>query len=174
MGEALIKAQEGDSFKVGDKVVYSAQGVGVIDGIQETSLGGVSQNFYKISILESGARVMVPVRMAASQGLRKVVDASTIEKVYDILRQRKVEVDTQTWNRRFRQYKEKIKTGSVFEIATVIRDLTVLKGDKELSSGEKDMLRTARGRLIKEISIAKSIPEESAQEELLALCEYAN
>ena len=83
-----------------------------------------------------------------------------------ILRQRKVEVDTQTWNRRYREYTEKIKTGSPLEIAKVLRDLLVLKSDKELSFGERKMLDTARSLLVKELSIAKAHPEEKIMEEL--------
>ena len=86
--------------------------------------------------------------------------------------QRKVEVDTQTWNRRYREYTEKIKTGSPLEIAKVLRDLLVLKGDKELSFGERKMLDTARSLLVKELSIAKAHPEEKIMEELKVM--FAN
>jgi CarD family transcriptional regulator len=82
------------------------------------------------------------------------------------LRERRVEIDQQTWNRRYREYTEKIKTGSVLEIATVLRDLFVLKGDKELSFGERKMLDTARNLLVKELSIARAHPEEKIIEEL--------
>ena len=81
-------------------------------------------------------------------------------KVYKVLRQKKIETDQQTWNRRYREYTEKIKTGSILEIAKVLRDLFVLKGDKELSFGERKMLDTARNLLVKELSIARSHSEE--------------
>jgi CarD family transcriptional regulator len=89
-----------------------------------------------------------------------------VTKVYKILREKKVETDQQTWNRRYREYTEKIKTGSVLQIATVLRDLFVLKGDKELSFGERKMLDTARNLLVKELSIARSHSEEKIMEEL--------
>lgn len=161
------------SFKKGDKVVYPAHGVGVVDRLEVKSVGGAEQKFYMISILETGMKIMVPVNQAESVGLRRVVDCDTIEEVYDILRDKNVTVDTQTWNRRYRDYTQKLKTGSVYEIAKVIRDLSVLKGDKELSFGERKMLDTAQGLLVKEISIAKATSEEQIKEEIYGICEAA-
>jgi CarD family transcriptional regulator len=158
-------------FTSGDKVVYPAHGVGAIDSIQSRTIGGSEAKFYMITIIETGMKVMVPVSQAATVGLRKIVDAKTVEKVYDILRDKDVIVQQQTWNRRFREYTQKLKTGSVFEIAKVIRDLSVLKGDKELSFGERKMLDTAQGLLVKELSIAKSRSEEIIREELQTICD---
>jgi CarD family transcriptional regulator len=90
-----------------------------------------------------------------------VIDRAMVSKVYKVLRQKKVETAQQTWNRRYREYTEKIKTGSILEIAKVLRDLFVLKGDKELSFGERKMLDTARNLLVKELSIARSHSEEN-------------
>jgi CarD family transcriptional regulator len=90
-------------------------------------------------------KIMVPTSQADTVGLRRVVDSRTVDEVYDILRDKNVTVDNQTWNRRYREYSQKIKTGSVLEIARVIRDLSVLKVDKELSFGERRMLDTAQG-----------------------------
>ena len=159
------------SFEVGDMVVYAAQGVGSIESIKTRVVSGVENKFFEIKIVESGLKVSVPIQLAVAQGLRKIVNQDAVDKVYDILRDRRATVDTQTWNRRFRQYQQKIKTGSVFEIAKVLRDLAVLKADKELSFGERDMLKTARGRLVKELAIAKSISEDSVTAELVELCE---
>jgi CarD family transcriptional regulator len=114
---------------------------------------------------------MVPVMQAKAVGLRRVVDSKTVEKVYDILRERNVTIDNQTWNRRYREYTQKIKTGSVLEIASVIRDLSVLKSDKELSFGERRMLDTAKSLLVKELSIAKARSEETIRAELTEICE---
>jgi CarD family transcriptional regulator len=159
------------TFKAGDKVVYPAHGVGVIEAIQSRTVGGEEQKFYMVTVLETGMKIMVPVGQAKTVGLRKVVDSKTIEQVYEILREKNVVVGTQTWNRRYREYTQKIKTGSVFEIAKVIRDLTVLKGDKELSFGERKMLDQAQGLLVKEISIAKSRSEDTVKAELIRMCE---
>lgn len=159
-----------NSFKVGDKVVYPAHGVGVIESIQIKKFSEGEQRFYMLTILETGMKIMVPLGQAKTVGLRKVVDAKTVEKIYDILRDKGGEICRQTWNRRYREYTQKIKTGSVFEIAKVIRDLSVLKSDKELSFGERKMLDTAQGLLVKEISIAKARPEETVRAELQQIC----
>ena len=164
---------QGIDFKVTDKVVYPAHGVGVINAIQKRKVSGAEQKFYMITISETGMKIMVPVNQATTVGLRRVVDEQTVEEVYDILRDRNVTLDTQTWNRRYREYSQKIKTGSVLEIARVIRDLSVLKSDKELSFGERRMLDTAQGLLVKEISIAKSSSEDSVKAELQELCQVA-
>ncbi len=110
---------------------------------------------------------MVPVDTASSVGLRKIVKKSQVPKVYEILMDRKdVVLDNQTWNRRYREYTDKIKSGCVMEVARVLRDLYVLKLDKELSFGERRMLDTAKNLLVKELSIAKNIKEEKVEEEL--------
>jgi len=162
-----------DIYKAGDKVVYPAHGVGVVDSLQTRTLGGSENKFYMITIMETGMKVMVPMKQALTVGLRKIVDTKTVEKVYDILRDKDVTVHQQTWNRRHREYTQKLKTGSVFEIASVIRDLSVLKGDKELSFGERKMLDMAQGLLIKEISIAKSKTEDLIKAELQEICDAA-
>jgi CarD family transcriptional regulator len=117
-------------------------------------------------ILETDMKIMIPIDNVDSVGLRKVIDRAMVTKVYKVLRQKKIETDQQTWNRRYREYTEKIKTGSILEIAKVLRDLFVLKADKELSFGERKMLDTARNLLVKELSIARSHSEEKIMEEL--------
>ena len=153
-------------FKVGEKVVYPAHGVGVIQSVQTKVISGTEKTFYMLRILENDMTIMIPTENVASVGLRRIIGKDMVSKVYKILRERRVEIDQQTWNRRYREYTEKIKTGSVLEIATVLRDLCVLKGDKELSFGERKMLDTARNLLVKELSIARSHPEEKIMEEL--------
>lgn len=166
-------ASLGDNFDIGDKVVYPGYGVGTIQSIDLKKVGSFEQKFFKLTIIETGMVIMVPTGQVDTVGLRKVVDSKTVDKVYDILRDRDVQIDTQTWNRRYREYTQKIKTGSVFEIATVIRDLSVLKSDKELSFGERKMLDTAQGLLVKEISIAVSRPEDSVKAELQELFHHS-
>lgn len=156
----------GKGFKVGDKVVYPAHGVGQIAGIQSEAVAGTKQEFFYITFLDKGMKIKVPVRQAEANGLRKVVDKKAVDKVYRILKDRRVKVDTQTWNRRFREYSQKIKTGSLYEIAEVCRDLSVLSNEKELSFGEKKMLDTAQNLLVSEIAIAKSRPHEKVRGEL--------
>ncbi len=156
-------------FKTGDKIVYPGHGVGEIEGIRVTVLGGQEHHIYNIKILDSGMKVMVPVSQASAVGLRKIVDKKAIDEVFSILKDRDFKIDTQTWNRRFREYSQKIKTGSVFEIAIVLRDLLVLSADKALSFGEKKMLDMAEGLLVSEIAIAKARPHDKVVGELRAL-----
>lgn len=163
------KAVESVNFKMGDKIVYPGHGVGEIEGVRTHVLGGQEHHIYNIKILDSGMKVMVPVSQAASVGLRRIIDKKAIDTVYDILRDRNFKIDTQTWNRRFREYSQKIKTGSVFEIAIVLRDLSVLSADKELSFGEKKMLDMAEALLVSEIAIAKARPHDKVAVELKAL-----
>ena len=159
-------------FKVGEKVVYPAHGVGVIQSIQTRVVSGTEKAFYMLRILDSDMTIMIPTENVQSVGLRRIIGKDMVAKVYKILRDKKVEIDQQTWNRRYREYTEKIKTGSVLEIAKVLRDLFVLKGDKELSFGERKMLDTARNLLVKELAIAKSFSEEKIMEELRTI--FAN
>lgn len=156
-------------FNIGDKVVYPGHGVGEVSDLKEKKIAGTDQKFFEIEIVETGMKIMVPVMQAESVGLRKVVDKKAVEKVYNILKDRDFKIDTQTWNRRFREYSQKIKTGSVFEIAEVLRDLSVLRLDKELSFGEKKMLDTAESLLVSEIAIAKSRTQEKVKGEIDSL-----
>src|ERR1043166_8382981 len=153
-------------FKVGEKVVYPAHGVGVIESLRVRNVSGTQKKFYMLRIVDSEMTIMIPTENVATVGLRRIIGKDMVSKVYKILRERRVEIDQQTWNRRYREYTEKIKTGSVLEIATVLRDLFVLKGDKELSFGERKMLDTARNLLVKELSIARSHSEEKIMQEL--------
>ena len=154
------------SFQVGDKAVYPAHGVAEITGIETKEIGGTKHTFYILRILENGMRIMVPTKNVAQVGLRQVATKTEVKEVYDILKSREVSVEGQTWNRRYREYMEKIKTGSVFEIAEVLRDLSLLKHDKDLSFGERKMLDTARSLLVRELAVAKNAKEEKIQREL--------
>ncbi len=155
------------SFKTGELAVYPAHGVGMVTGTETREVSGVQKHFYILKILDTEATIMVPIDTASSVGLRKIVKRSDVPKVYEILKNRKdVALDNQTWNRRYREYSDKIKSGCVMELARVLRDLYMLKLDKELSFGERRMLDTAKSLLVKEISIARNIKQEKVEEEL--------
>ena len=153
-------------FKVGDLAVYPAHGVGVIESIESKLISGTRQDFYIMRILDNEMIIMIPLDNVTSVGLRQVIDAKQVPKIFDILREREIIPDSQTWNRRYREYMEKIKTGSVYELAEVLRDLFILREDKELSFGERKMLDTARSLLVKEISIAKDLDENQVEEDI--------
>ena len=146
-------------FKVGDHAVYPGHGVGRIDKIEVKEILNSKHEFYSVVILETGMKVMIPAANIKSVGLRPLISKEEAINVVNILKNKNVKVDTQTWNRRFREYMDKIKTGSVIEIAGVLRDLYVLKVDKDLSAGEKKMLETAKALLLKELNLAPDVKE---------------
>jgi CarD family transcriptional regulator len=153
-------------FKIGDLAVYPAHGVGIIERIESQEIAGSSQDFYVMRILDNDMIIMIPTQNVDSVGLRGIIGKKEVPKLYSILEKRDVVIDNQTWNRRYREYTDKIKTGSVYEVAEVYRDLLILKIDKELSFGERKMLDTARGLLVKEIALAKKVEEEQIEKDL--------
>ncbi len=153
-------------FKIGDLAVYPSHGVGVIERVETRKISGCAQDFYIMRILENDMIIMIPTKNVDSVGLRELIRQKEVPKLYSILKKKKTLIDNQTWNRRYREYTEKIKTGSVFEVAEVYRDLLNLKVEKELSFGERKMLDTARNLLVKEISLAKKVKEEQIEKDL--------
>ena len=154
------------SFRIGDKAVYPAHGVARSPGSKPKKSAATSISFYILRILENGMRIMVPTKNVAAVGLRSVCNKNEVKEVYDILKTREVSVDGQTWNRRYREYMEKIKTGSVFEIAEVLRDLSLLKLDKDLSLRRAQDARHGASLLVRELAVAKSAKEEKIVAEL--------
>jgi len=153
-------------FKVGDRAVYPGQGVAEITGIESKQISGNTVVLYMLRVLDTDKKIMIPVSKVRSVGLRKVIGNEEIEQVYDVLRDQNHKVDRQTWNRRYRRYVEKINTGSLFDIAEVLRDLSRLKYTKSLSFGERKMLDQARTLLVKELSVARRLSEEDVADEL--------
>jgi len=140
-------------FKVGDKAVYPAHGVGVIRKIESRQIGGEDKNFYVLQIIASGATLMVPTDASDRAGMRGLIQGEEIHGVYGILKSRG-KVSQTTWNRRFREFNDKLRTGAVSDIAEVLRDLNSLQVTKELSFGEKKMMDKARALIVSEISHA--------------------
>ena len=153
-------------FEIGAKVVYPGHGVGVIEGVQEKSIQGLNHKFYILRFLENRMTIMIPTEQVAATGLRPVIDKEMAVKVYRILRSRKSPDQLTNWTRRYKDYGERIRTGSIIEIANILRDLLILKSRKELSFSERTMLDTARNLLVKELSIATRNPEDQVLAEL--------
>jgi CarD family transcriptional regulator len=153
-------------FAIGDKAVYPSQGVAEVVGIEKKEVYGKIQHFYVLQGLETGLRIMVPTDKADQVGLRRIAGRDEIAEVMEILRDKEIHVDRQTWNRRYRGFMEKIKSGSLFEVAEVFRDLYRLKGMKPLSFGERRMLDTARGLVVQELSVARSADAQKVEREL--------
>jgi CarD family transcriptional regulator len=159
----MAKKKQKNTFKTGDMAVYPAHGVGKIESIEERKIGDNEQVFYVMRLLGSSMVIMIPTNKSESVGLRTIIPAKEVDKVYDILRDKKVVISSQPWNQRYRDYMEKIKTGSVYEIAGVLRDLYILSEDKDLSFGERKMLDTAKNLLVRELAIADKVGENQIE-----------
>jgi CarD family transcriptional regulator len=168
MAESVPNSSAAD-FQVGDKAVYPGYGVAEITGVENREISGSQQKFYVLRVLGKDMTLMVPMSNADSVGLRNIIGTPEVEAVYDVLRKRGEKISTATWNRRSREYMEKIRTGSLSEIATVLRDLCLLRSDKDLSYGERNMLETARALLVQELALAKGASEEAVDAEIEAL-----
>ena len=155
-----------NDFRIGEKAVYPAHGVAEVIGIEKKEINTSVCSFYVLKVLATGMQILVPREKADQVGLRHVATSSEIDEVFDILREKDVHIDKQTWNRRYRGFMEKIKTGSLFDVAEVYRDLYRLKSSKVLSFGERKMLDTARTLLIKEIAVATKSKEVKIEEKL--------
>lgn len=153
-------------FSIGDKAVYPAQGVAEVVGIDNKEINNCVMSFYVLKVLDSEMQILVPKDKADQVGLRSVATDDEIEEVLEILGEQDVHIDKQTWNRRYRGFMEKIKTGSLFEVAEVFRDLYRLKSTKPLSFGERRMLDTAKTLIVKEMSVVREITEEQVEEQL--------
>jgi CarD family transcriptional regulator len=157
-------------FRVGDLAVYPAHGVGQIQAVESREVNGEKHDFYILKVLENGMVIMIPIRNVESVGLRCLIDVKEIPKVYAVMKtKREMLVDNQTWNRRYREYMEKIKTGSLFDVAEVFRDLFRLKLTKDLSFGERKLYDTAQVLLVKELSKAKKTDEKTIISEIESL-----
>ena len=157
-------------FQVGDLAVYPAHGVGEIKAIESRVVNGEKHDFYIIKVIENGMTIMIPTNNVESVGLRDVINKKEVPKVYAVMQSRKEGIaDNQTWNRRYREYMDKIKTGSLYDVAEVFRDLFLLKLNKDLSFGERKLYDTAQILLVRELSTAKKTDEDSILSEIESL-----
>ncbi len=151
--------------------VYPAHGVGVIESIVNQHVAGQDQDFYVLKILDNNMTIMIPTVSSDNVGLRAIIKKNEVKEVISILEQRDVEIVSQTWNRRYREYMDKIKTGSLFEVAEVFRDLFHLKMTKDLSFGERKLYDTAQVLLVRELSTAKNTDEKTIMTEIEGHCQ---
>lgn len=154
------------SFNIGDKVVYPNHGVGIIEQISSRTIGATVEKFYLLNIKSSSLKVMVPFHNVASVGLRRVVRNGEIQKVVDFLTDGECASNTD-WKYRFKENSERMRTGSLLEVAGVLKSLILLNQSKPLSFREKKMLERARYLLVSEMAMARNC-EEAAIEEILA------
>ena len=154
------------SFQIGDKVVYPNHGVGVIEQISSRTIGAAVEKFYLLKIKSSNLKVMVPFGNIESVGLRRVVRNGEIQKILDFLTDGKCE-NNSDWKYRFKENSDRMRTGSLLEVAGVLKSLLLLNQTKPLSFREKKMLERARYLLVSELAMAKN-SEESDVEDLLS------
>ncbi|MDQ7793388.1 MAG: CarD family transcriptional regulator [bacterium] len=150
-------------FNVGDKVVYPMHGAGIIEAIEEREILGQRQQYYVMRLPIGEMKVMIPTRNVDGIGLREVIDHGEVCKVFEILRSQKTKMST-NWNRRYRANLEKIKSGDIFEVAEVVRNLILRDKEKGLSTGERKMLDNAKQILISELVLAQGIDETEARD----------
>jgi CarD family transcriptional regulator len=158
-------------FRIGDLAVYPAHGVGRIEAIESREINGEAHDFYIMKVLENDMVIMIPTWNVDSVGLRDIINKKDVPKVYAVMQRRQEDAlsEGQTWNRRYREYMEKIKTGSLFDVAEVFRDLSLLKTTKDLSFGERKLYDTAQTLLVKELSTARQTDEATITAELESL-----
>ncbi len=148
-------------FNVGDYIVYPMHGAGTIDAIEEKDILGEKQAYYIIK-MPGEVKVMIPTAQASKVGIRGIIDKTQADKVFDILG----EDDTQTelnWNKRYRENMDKMKTGDIYEVADVVRNLSFKQKEKGLSTGEKKMLTNAKQILVSELALAESSSQETVE-----------
>ena len=155
-----------DGFHIGDKVVYPNHGVGIIEQISSRTIGASVEKFYLLKIKSSSLKVMVPFHNVNSVGLRRVVRNGEIQKILDFLTDGEC-LNNADWKYRFKENSERMRTGSLLEVASVLKGLLMLNQSKPLSFREKKMLERARYLLVSELAMAKNC-EERVIEELLS------
>ena len=147
-------------FNVGDFIVYPMHGAGTIDAIEEKDILGEKQSYYILK-MPGEVKVMVPTNKAEQIGVRNIIDKTSAEKVFEILEDDETEM-SMNWNKRYRDNMEKMKSGDIYEVADVVRNLTFKQKEKGLSTGEKKMLINAKQILVSELVLA----ERSSYEEM--------
>ena len=148
-------------FNIGDKVVYPMHGAGIIEGIEEKNVLGEKQNYYVIK-MPGEVKVMVPTAKAADVGVRDIIDSNTASKVFQVLETNSTQMDM-NWNKRYRDNMEKMKSGDIYEVADVVRNLSFKQKEKGLSTGEKKMLLNAKQILVSELTLAENSKKEDIE-----------
>ena len=146
-------------FEIGDKVVYPMHGAGIIEGIEEREILGEKQSYYILRFPVGDMKVMIPTANVEQIGIREVISVEEIDKVVELLSSDQSHMSN-NWNKRYRQNMEKIKSGDIYEVAEVVRNLMLRDREKGLSTAERKMLSNARQILISEIVLSKDADEE--------------
>ena len=149
-------------FNVGDKIVYPMHGAGTIDAIEEKDILGEKQNYYIIK-MPGEVKVMVPISKASDIGVRSVIDKAEAGKVLEVLEANETEMSN-NWNKRYKENMEKMKSGSIYEVADVVRNLSYKQKEKGLSTGEKKMLNNAKQILVSELVLTEHATQDEIEQ----------
>ncbi|HCJ09893.1 MAG TPA: CarD family transcriptional regulator [Clostridiales bacterium] len=149
-------------FKVGDKVVYPMHGAGIIEAIEEREILGKKKMYYIMRLPLGDMKVMIPTDNVEEIGLREIISRDEVKKVLEVLKTPKTKMSS-NWNRRYRANMQKIKSGNIYEVAEVVRNLQIRDIEKGLSTGERKMLSNAKQILISELVLADNMTEEEAE-----------
>jgi CarD family transcriptional regulator len=150
-------------FKVGDKVVYPNHGVGVIEEVLQTQAGGMDQSFFRLRIVANGSTVLIPITNTRQVGLRKVLTRKDVDKVFKILRNGNIAI-TQDWKGRFQEHSDKMRSGDIYEVAAVLKSLTLLSKSKNLSYRERKMLDKSKYLIVSEIASVSNLDEAEVEQ----------
>jgi len=150
-------------FVIGDKIVYPMHGAGIIEQIEEKKILGESRKYYILRVPCGDMKIMIPTESSNEIGVRAIISVQEINEVIQVLAAESSEMSN-NWNRRYRENMEKLKTGDIYNVAEVVRNLMRTDKDKKLSTGEKKMLSNAKQILISEIILVKDIDHVTAEE----------
>ncbi|MDQ1373264.1 MAG: CarD family transcriptional regulator [Actinomycetota bacterium] len=153
------------SFDVGDKVVYPHHGAAVIEKREKKEVFGETREYLVLRVAYGDLTLMVPCDNTEEVGLREVINDEEVEEVFAVLRKKEARMPT-NWSRRYKNHVEKLKSGDVYQVAEVVRNLSIRDKDKGLSAGEKRMLQKARQILVSELTFAINVSEEEAEQKL--------
>jgi CarD family transcriptional regulator len=153
------------SFDVGDKVVYPHHGAATIERRETKEAFGEEREYFVLRLAYGDLTLMVPVDNTDEVGLRDVIGDDEVDDVFEVLRKKEARMPT-NWSRRYKNHVEKLKSGDVYQVAEVVRNLSIRDGDKGLSAGEKRMLAKARQILLSELTFALAVSEEEAEAKL--------
>ena len=150
------------SFDVGDKVVYPHHGAAVIERKEKKEAFGETNEYLVLKLAYGDLTLMVPTDKCDEVGLREVINDEEVEEVFAVLRKKEARMPT-NWSRRFKNHVEKLKSGDIYQVAEVVRNLSIRDKDKGLSAGEKRMLSKARQILVSELALAEGTNEDKAE-----------
>jgi len=150
-------------FKIGDKVVYPNHGVGVIEEVLRAQTGGTDQAFFRLRIVANGSTVLIPTANTTQVGLRKVLTRKDVDKVYKVLRNGKIAITTD-WKGRFQEHSDKMRSGDIYEVAAVLKSLTLLSKNKTLSYRERKMLDNSKYLVVSEIASVSNLAETDVEQ----------